>query len=837
MAEQKDVLLSLTVDIGDSANRIAGLTTIIEQLSKSEKELRKQMAETDTTTKEGKAAYAELAKELATVTESKKAYAGQLREESKVVQNTIKATGDYERSLQGMADKLAQAKKELRGLNMYMEDGKTIDPEWERKAKEVKALNDAVTDAEAAYGVYARNVGNYSNRVMGGIETMLKATGSSANGIINPLKNMKVGFDAISKTPVIAILGLLVTVITKVTDALEGSEENTNAMSAALAPFKAITDLVTVSLQKMGEWLGKATKAVTGFIAKHAEEYKILGKVNDRIRERQDIEAQQIELTMMSRENLVQNAKDEQRIAELRNKAADKVNYSAKERIAYLQEAADLQNAIADREVEAATKEYEVAALRAKQAGNSKEENDALAAAEAKMIQAQTARYNKQRELTAQISEARTQEIAQAKAAADERRRAEDEAAKAAAEAANAMQESFDRIREAALGDTIDYQLEQAGKKYEELYAEIAANDKFSADEAAYYSELLREKQAAEEAAIRQKPIDEQLKREKEAADEAVKEREKAYADELAAAWNNADEQYRIRKKYIEALLEDETVAADKKYQLEKELAELQSQHEQQRIAALTEYGDQIATLLSNVSSIAAAFEEHNTAKTEAENEKRKDALKERLDRGLIDQQRYDEAVAEMDARLDAEKAAVARKQAIREKALQAMQIGINTAAAIMRIWADVPKVDFGVSTGVLTAMAATIGATQLAAVLATPIPKAAKGGIVRGNSHQLGGALIEAEGGERIVSTNASRAFPELLNLISYIGKHAGVPDTGYGARMAMSGGAIDADALADKIGQVVAEKMKDVKVYAAITEIREADKNYARVEGLARY
>ena len=125
-----------------------------------------------------------------------------------------------------------------------------------------------------------------------------------------------------------------------------------------------------------------------------------------------------------------------------------------------------------------------------------------------------------------------------------------------------------------------------------------------------------------------------------------------------------------------------------------------------------------------------------------------------------------------MDAELAEKKAEETRKQAAREKALSAFQIVLNTAAAIMKIWAEVPKMDFGVSTAALTAVAAATGALQLGAVLSEPLPKARRGGLVQGAKHEQGGVLVETEGEERIIAANPSKAFPELLNLISYIGK-----------------------------------------------------------------
>lgn len=77
---------------------------------------------------------------------------------------------------------------------------------------------------------------------------------------------------------------------------------------------------------------------------------------------------------------------------------------------------------------------------------------------------------------------------------------------------------------------------------------------------------------------------------------------------------------------------------------------------------------------------------------------------------------------------MEDKKLALKRKSAAVEKASAAFSIAVNTAMAIMRIWADVPKVDFGATTIAMTAMAAALGATQLAMVLAKPLPAYAKG-------------------------------------------------------------------------------------------------------------
>lgn len=112
---------------------------------------------------------------------------------------------------------------------------------------------------------------------------------------------------------------------------------------------------------------------------------------------------------------------------------------------------------------------------------------------------------------------------------------------------------------------------------------------------------------------------------------------------------------------------------------------------------------------------------------------KKKELLNKQLDSGRISQEKYNAQVAQLDADLDKKKTEIARKQAKREKAQAIAGVITNTATAIMRIWADVPKFDFGISTGILTAIAAATGAAQLSTIIANPLPEYAQGGMTDG--------------------------------------------------------------------------------------------------------
>ncbi|CAL2077709.1 conserved protein of unknown function [Tenacibaculum sp. 190524A02b] len=90
-------------------------------------------------------------------------------------------------------------------------------------------------------------------------------------------------------------------------------------------------------------------------------------------------------------------------------------------------------------------------------------------------------------------------------------------------------------------------------------------------------------------------------------------------------------------------------------------------------------------------------------------------------------------------------------KQAKYQRDAALFQIGINTAQAILGIWADVPKVDFGISAGLMTAFVGGLGLAQMAAVASRPLPKYAKGT----DFHPGGFAEVGEERPEVIIEPN----------------------------------------------------------------------------------
>ena len=292
--------------------------------------------------------------------------------------------------------------------------------EMERAAlgERINSVNDQLKSMDASVGNYQRNVGNYIG-AMDHLTASFGSMGKGAQSVIAPIKGVTTGLKTLSATPAIAILGLLANVLQKVIEGLKSSEENTNAMTQALSPFAAIGDTVTKVLQGLGgvlakvvEGFGKLTSAIFG--------------TNEATKERLRLAKEEAALQEQERNNIIANAEAEREVARLRAEATDKTKYSASERIALLEQAGEQERLIAERSVQAAKQQYEIIkgrnALTQSNAEDLKKEAEAYAA----VISAETAYYNKVREIKSNITSARQEE---AKAASDAAKAAKDAAA------------------------------------------------------------------------------------------------------------------------------------------------------------------------------------------------------------------------------------------------------------------------------------------------------------------------------------------------------------------------------------------------------------------------
>lgn len=139
---------------------------------------------------------------------------------------------------------------------------------------------------------------------------------------------------------------------------------------------------------------------------------------------------------------------------------------------------------------------------------------------------------------------------------------------------------------------------------------------------------------------------------------------------------------------------------------------------------------DEVVFALSAMTDMYSKYDQFVTAnenrqlKTfQSASDAKKTKLKKQLDSGVISQKQYDKQVAKIDKDLEDKKFELELKQAKRQKAISAMNIIMSTAQAIIGIWAQFPKADFGITAGIMSGVVGAMGAMQLATVLAQPLP------------------------------------------------------------------------------------------------------------------
>ena len=116
--------------------------------------------------------------------------------------------------------------------------------------------------------------------------------------------------------------------------------------------------------------------------------------------------------------------------------------------------------------------------------------------------------------------------------------------------------------------------------------------------------------------------------------------------------------------------------------------------------------------------------------------------------------------------RLEKERLKEEQKAAKAKKAMAVADIAINTARAIIGIWADFPKVDFGATAAIFTGIVSALGAAQIAAVLAQPIPKYKDGGEIKDDHIGMindGGVKEYIERNNTILTTESKNAIVPL--------------------------------------------------------------------------
>lgn len=233
-----------------------------------------------------------------------------------------------------------------------------------------------------------------------------------------------------------------------VSKAINSSEEASNRWNIITAPLSRSLDFLLNIVQRLAGGILSVVESgakMIGWIAKMAEKLPGIGKyirdINDANREAIKLAKEEAAIAKQARTDQVQNAKDQLEVARLRQQAKDKEKFTAEERLAFVKQANKLEEEQAKRNVDLATREFELLRKRSEWAENDAETNDKLAELEAAKYNAEKEYFSKTMELLEQENTIRGEIVTVQKAVAEkvaaikekereEIRKAEDEALK-----------------------------------------------------------------------------------------------------------------------------------------------------------------------------------------------------------------------------------------------------------------------------------------------------------------------------------------------------------------------------------------------------------------------
>ena len=456
MAEQ--IILDIQLDKGSVNADLRATLESLKQLKNEQKELTKAIKEGNDVDGEMSARLLDLKSQIKYTEAQAKGLAA--------TQRVLTADGKkYEDTLNGQRQKLADMQSAYDAMDKEMRDsegGKAF-------LAQIKEQHDAVLGLEGATGRMQRNVGNYGESIKGVIpsvdkfDAVLNKMGTSMNdlqqGVGTASKSIVSHFATIGKALITPPLGIIVAILTgimlifsKVASAIKKNDDAMTNLQVAFSAFKPIATAIGKIFEGIGVALSKVAVGIANVVTKISSALipgfeEASKKVTEYILAVDALEEKQRQYT-------VQNAKDAQEIAKYRAIASESTDLE--ERKKALQSAIALEEEIARRNVEIATKTLELRKEQARQEVDTTDETkNEIARLEAEKIQAETDYYNKKREMAAQIREINNKINAEnAKnhqeyiKRLEEQRKAQEEAEKARQEALKASLENEKAIRQ-----------------------------------------------------------------------------------------------------------------------------------------------------------------------------------------------------------------------------------------------------------------------------------------------------------------------------------------------------------------------------------------------------
>ena len=347
--------------------------------------------------------------EFKNTTENLRAAQDELNKVTKAGTTEFKAADD---SIAGLERRYKETYKAYRLLS----EEQRKSPAGKAMAESMEKWSNQLNELKKGVGNWKDNIGRYSDSIMDAFSKM----GGSIGGLVGPFKTATQGITAfntaLKANPVGAVITLimsLVSVIKQLAGSIKDNEESQMRLNQAMASFQPIIDATKNAFDKVGqaivsivEFLGKvidkirvAKAAFTDFIGITKGAQKA---VKEQQKTYQDLAKSVNDLTKTKREYQKANAEDKAEVERLREEASETTNLTEKRKL--LEEAKAKQAEIDQRNIEIAKEELRILEIQDSLTANSAEDNEKLAAAVAKVSEAEAAAAANMRMFNRQLS-------------------------------------------------------------------------------------------------------------------------------------------------------------------------------------------------------------------------------------------------------------------------------------------------------------------------------------------------------------------------------------------------------------------------------------------------
>jgi len=268
------------------------------------------------------------------------------------------------------------------------------------------------------------------------------------------------------------------------------AEELRNELSEVVDKVNEAKKVIEEKNQEIVDGYNRAKDAVTGFIGELEEEARAAARVAD-MRAKADL---------IERNLLVERAKLENEIAQLKLQSRLEDEFSAKQRAQFLKDAQKLEEELITTEKQYLELRRDAQVLENTFARSTKENLDAAAQATAAVIQAEARRTNAQRQTQRELNRLNKESAREANQAREEERKAIDEHNKKLAEQRKELNDKIQELEQSYLESFLDKQTQEENAVREKYFAIIEAARQHAKDMGATQEEQNEAARLLEEA-------------------------------------------------------------------------------------------------------------------------------------------------------------------------------------------------------------------------------------------------------------------------------------------------------------------------------------------------